>query len=144
MFSRKVPGLLRAVDVHMFPRRHMKGVLENKGSSDFEVRLENYLNRPDIDGWELRKAFCEMHGMDAVPTPPVIIAGLRACRRNNDYALAVRMLEAVKFKCGNVKKIWPYICQEIHPTLEELGVDLPEKLGYDKPELWMDDASGVW
>ena len=37
-----------------------------------------------------------MQGHDLVPEPKIIIAALRACRRVNDYALAVRLLEAIK------------------------------------------------
>ena len=39
-------------------------------------------------------------------------------------------------KCGNkLADIWPYIRQEIKPTLDELGILTPEDMGYDKPEL---------
>lgn len=75
-------------------------------------------------------------GMDLVPEPKIINAALKACRRVNDYALAVRFVEAVKEKCGpKSSEIYPYIIQEIRPTLSELGIDTPEQLGYDKPEL---------
>lgn len=75
-------------------------------------------------------------GKDLVPEPKIIIAALKACRRLNDFALAIRFLEVVKFKGGNyADKIWPYIVQEIRPTLDELGINTPEELGYDKPEL---------
>ncbi|KAK9502707.1 hypothetical protein O3M35_011421 [Rhynocoris fuscipes] len=78
--------------------------------------------------------------MDLVPDPSVIIAALKACRRINEYALAVRYLEAIKDKCGNhVNTIYPYILQEITPTLNELGIETPEEIGYDKPELYLPD-----
>ncbi|XP_067002541.2 cytochrome c oxidase subunit 5A, mitochondrial [Anabrus simplex] len=103
---------------------------------EFDSRYEAFFNRPDIDGWEIRKAMNDLCGMDLVPEPKIINAALRACRRVSDYALAVRFLEAVKDKCGGkVKEIYPYILQEIRPTLDELGVNTPEELGYDKPEL---------
>ena len=71
-----------------------------------------------------------------VPEPKIIVAALKACRRLNDYALAVRFIEAVKDKCGDrVNEIYPYVIQEIRPTLTELGIDTPEELGIDKPEL---------
>ena len=42
----------------------------------------------------------------------------------------------IQWKSGEkVDKIWPYIHQEIKPTLEELGIPTPEECGYDKPEL---------
>lgn len=78
----------------------------------------------------------DLLGMDLVPEPKIIIAGLKACRRINDYALAIRWLEGVKDKCGsNVNEIYPYILQEIRPTLTELSIETPEELGYDQPEL---------
>ncbi|GBP51772.1 Cytochrome c oxidase subunit 5A, mitochondrial [Eumeta japonica] len=113
-------------------RRH--GTVES--DSDFDCRYIAYFNRPDIDGWEIRKAMNDLCGMDLVPDPQIITAALHACRRVNDYALAIRFLEAVKDKCGpKVKEIYPYVIQEIQPTLVELGIDTPEELGYDKPEL---------
>jgi cytochrome c oxidase subunit 5a len=103
---------------------------------EFDNRYETYFNRQDIDGWEIRKAMNDLAGMDLVPEPKIINAALRACRRVSDFALAVRFLEAVKSKCGSrVQEIYPYILQEIRPTLDELGVSTPEELGYDKPEL---------
>lgn len=102
----------------------------------FDARYESFFNNPSIDGWDIRKAINDLCGMDLVPEPKILNAALRACRRVNDYALAVRILEAVKFKCGGrEKEIYPYIIQELRPTLDELGIDTPEKLGYDKPEL---------
>lgn len=103
---------------------------------DCNFRYENFFNRQNIDGWDVRKGMNDICGEDLVPEPKIIIAALKACRRVNDYALAVRFLEAVKDKCGDrVKEIYPYIIQEIRPTLTELGIDTPEELGYDKPEL---------
>merc|ERR1712110_33954 len=101
--------------------RHGHGVKET--DEEFDERYVNYFNRPDIDGWECRKAMNDLCGEDMVPEPKIIIAALKACRRLDDFALAVRYLEAVQWKCGNYKsKIWPYIHQEIKPTLEELGI----------------------
>ncbi|XP_015908280.1 cytochrome c oxidase subunit 5A, mitochondrial [Parasteatoda tepidariorum] len=106
--------------------------------AEFDARYEAYFNRPEIDEWEIRKAMNDLQGMDLVPEPKIIIAALKACRRLNDYALAVRFLEGVKDKCGyRLKEIYPYILQEIRPTLDELGILTPEEMGYDKPELWL-------
>jgi len=107
----------------------------------FDARYENFFSRPDIDGWEIRKAMNDLQGEDLVPEPKIIIAAMKACRRVNDYALAVRYLEAVKDKCGaREKEVWPYIKQEIKPTLDELGILTPEDMGYDKPELALKDV----
>ncbi|XP_058460730.1 cytochrome c oxidase subunit 5A, mitochondrial [Malaya genurostris] len=108
----------------------------NESAEEFDARYEAYLNRPDIDHWEARKAMNDLLGMDLIPEPKIIIAGLKACRRLNDYALAIRFLEGCKEKCGNkVNEIYPYLLQEIRPTLTELGIETPEELGYDQPEL---------
>uniref|UniRef100_A0A2K5EJP0 Cytochrome c oxidase subunit 5A, mitochondrial n=1 Tax=Aotus nancymaae TaxID=37293 RepID=A0A2K5EJP0_AOTNA len=55
--------------------------------------------------------------------PKIIDAALRACRRLNDFASTVRILEA---------EIYPYVIQELRPTLNELGISTPEELGLDK------------
>ena len=62
----------------------------------FDARWEAYFNRPEIDDWELRRGLNELHGHDLVPEPKIVAAALRACRRLNDTAMAVRILEAVK------------------------------------------------
>jgi cytochrome c oxidase subunit 5a len=106
-----------------------------ESEEEFDQRYIEYFNRKDIDGWQIRKAMNDMQGMDLVPEPKVVIAALKACRRVNDYALCVRYLEAIKMKAGRNKDIYPYIIQEIRPTLDELGISTPEELGYDEPEL---------
>jgi len=63
---------------------------------EFDIRYERFFSRPDIDGWEVRKAMNDLQGYDLVPEPKIVIAAMKACRRVNDYALAVRFLEAVK------------------------------------------------
>ena len=102
---------------------------------EFDCRYEAYFNRQDIDGWELRKALNDLNKYDLIPEPKIIIASLKACRRVNDFALTVRWLEVIKIKSEVDKAIYPYILQEIRPTLDELGINTPEELGYDKPEL---------
>ena len=105
---------------------------------EFDKRYENYFNRPDIDGWEIRKAFNDLAGMDLIPDPKIIAASLKACRRVNDYALAVRWIETLRVKANFADKaIYPYLLQELKPTLDELGINTPEELGYDKPELYL-------
>ena len=111
---------------------------------EFYSRYETYFNRNEIDGWEVRKAINDLAGQDAVSEPKVIIAALKACRRINDYALAIRFLESVRFKSQIDNSIYPYILQEITPTLEELGIDTPEALGYDKPEMALDDVDHIY
>jgi len=100
----------------------------------FDARWEAYFNRPDIDDWELRRGLNELHGHDLVPEPKIVVAALRACKRLDDSAMAIRVLEAIKDKAGSHKNIYPYVLQEIRPTLDELGISTPEELGFDVPE----------
>ena len=42
----------------------------------------------------------------------------------------------MKIKCGTKEaEIWPYMMQELKPTLDELGISTPEEMGYNQPEL---------
>jgi len=107
-----------------------------ESDAEFDARYEAYFNRPDIDGWEYRKAMGDLAAMDLVPEPAIVNAALRACRRLNDYGLAVRTLEVVKVKCiPNEKELWPYMLQEMKPTMDELGISSLDEMGYEKPEL---------
>jgi len=104
--------------------------------AQFDQRYENFFNNPSIDGWDIRRGVTDLLGHDLVPEPKIFIAILQACRRVNDVSLAIRILEALKSKCGHkVNEIYPWYIQELRPTLTELGVPTPEELGYDKPEL---------
>lgn len=103
-----------------------------------------FFDRPEIDSWEIRRGIHELTDFDTIPDPEIVCAGLRACRRLNDYALAIRLLEMTKCKCGHrLNKYYPYILQEIRPTLDELGIETPEELGYDKPELAVMDVDDI-
>ncbi|XP_040018924.1 cytochrome c oxidase subunit 5A, mitochondrial [Gasterosteus aculeatus] len=99
---------------------------------EFDARWVTYFNKQDIDSWELRKGWNTLIGYDLVPEPKILEAALRACRRLDDLASAVRILEAVKDKAGPHKDIYPYLIQELKPTLEELSIPTPEELGIDK------------
>ncbi|XP_037956049.1 cytochrome c oxidase subunit 5A, mitochondrial [Teleopsis dalmanni] len=107
-----------------------------ESEEEFDKRYEEFFNKEDIDGWEIRKGMNDLLGMDLVPDPKIIIAALKACRRVNDIALAIRWMEGCKDKCGDkTKEIYPYLLENIRPTLAELGIPTVEEIGYDKPEL---------
>jgi len=107
-----------------------------ESDAEFDARYVAYFDRADIDGWEIRKGMGDLCAMDMVPEPVIVASALRACRRINDYSLTTRILEIIKIKCGDKEaEFWPYILQELKPTLDELGILTPEELGFDKPEL---------
>ncbi|XP_054626662.1 cytochrome c oxidase subunit 5A, mitochondrial-like isoform X2 [Dunckerocampus dactyliophorus] len=119
--------------VHAAPlasRCYSHGKVET--DEEFDARWVTYFNKPDIDAWELRKGMNTLICYDLVPEAKILDSALRACRRLNDLASAIRILEAVKDKAGPHKDIYPYLIQELKPTLSELGISTPEELGMDK------------
>ncbi|KAK1785078.1 hypothetical protein P4O66_018506 [Electrophorus voltai] len=63
---------------------------------EFDARWVTYFSKPDLDAWELRKGMNTLIGYDLVPEPKILDSVLRACRRLDDLASAIRILEAVK------------------------------------------------
>nr|AFM87394.1 cytochrome c oxidase subunit Va [Callorhinchus milii] len=123
-------GRRQAPTVALASRWYSHG--REEADEEFDARWVTYFNKPDIDAWELRKGMNTLIGYDLVPEPKILDAALRACRRLNDLASAIRILEAVKDKAGPHKDIYPYVIQELRPTLDELGISTPEELGLDK------------
>ncbi len=37
-----------------------------ESDAEFDARYEAFFNRPDIDGWEIRKGMADLAGMDLV------------------------------------------------------------------------------
>ncbi|KAF5404744.1 Cytochrome c oxidase polypeptide [Paragonimus heterotremus] len=106
---------------------------------EFRSRFLDAFNDKTLDGWWLRTWMQKLNLEDAIPPPEVVSSALRACRRLNDVALAIRFLEAVRLKCKVVSGSWEWLQKEIQPTMTELGIPSISQLGYDKPELaWPD------
>lgn len=135
-----------------------------------EVFSQCFLSRLSLISTFLFAGMNTLIGYDLVPEPKILEAALRACRRLDDLASAIRILEAVKVrnglvwaphtsgsaatliswvllvndwlgachlsppqdKAGSHKDIYPYVIQELGPTLNELGISTPEELGIDK------------
>lgn len=64
-----------------------------------------------------------------MPEPKIVSAMLRAARRVNDVAVAIRVIEAVKSKCAGDKEMYSYVLNGVKPTIQELGLKTPEELG---------------
>ncbi|OQV22744.1 putative Cytochrome c oxidase subunit 5A, mitochondrial [Hypsibius exemplaris] len=110
---------------------------------EFDARMTAFFQRKDIDGWDIRRGLQELFSIDGVPEPVTISAAMHAMRRVNDHALAVRFMESLKYKCRGMPDIYPYLIQEVRPTLTELGISTPEELGYDKPELALKNPDDI-
>lgn len=72
------------------------------------------------DLFELQRGLNNAFAYDLVPSTEVVEAALRASRKVNDFATAVRILEGVKEKVENKGQYDAYI-QELQPVIDELG-----------------------
>ncbi|KIJ13841.1 hypothetical protein PAXINDRAFT_170166 [Paxillus involutus ATCC 200175] len=79
------------------------------------------------DLFEVQRGLNNCFAHDLVPSPGVIEAALRAARRVNDYATAVRILEGIKEKVENKHQYQAYL-DELKPVREELGIHTKEEL----------------
>ncbi|KAJ6438501.1 cytochrome c oxidase subunit Va [Purpureocillium lavendulum] len=93
---------------------------------EFSARFEKEFDSVQ-DVFELQRNLNNAFAYDLVPSPAVIAAALKAARRVNDFATAVRIFEGVKAKVENKGQYEQYL-QELKPLREELGVPLKEDL----------------
>uniref|UniRef100_A0A1I7VYN4 Cytochrome c oxidase subunit 5A, mitochondrial n=1 Tax=Loa loa TaxID=7209 RepID=A0A1I7VYN4_LOALO len=101
-------------------------------------------NDPNIDGFFLRGAMQDLHELDMIPDPDICDAVLRACRRVNDFALAIRFIESLKEKCVLRRWTHKWLLDKIKPTMDELGIPTLEEMNYDKPELFVPMSDWWW
>jgi cytochrome c oxidase subunit 5a len=89
----------------------------------FEAFTERYVNffQTAEDLFEVQRGLNNCFAHDLVPAPAVVESALRASRRVNDYATAVRIFEGVKEKVENKSQYQAYL-EELKPIREELGV----------------------
>jgi len=93
---------------------------------EFNTRVENEFNGVN-DVFELQRNLNNAFAYDLVPSPPVIIAALRAARRVNDFPTAVRIFEGIKEKVENKSQYEEYL-KELEPVRQELGIPLKETM----------------
>lgn len=96
----------------------------------FEAFTDRYVKFFDgvEDLFELQRGLNNAFAYDLVPAPSVIESALRASRRVNDFATAVRIFEGLKEKVENDGQYKQYL-DELAPVREELGVATKEELG---------------
>ena len=89
----------------------------------FESFSERYVtffqNAEDL--FEVQRGLNNCFAHDLVPASSVIEAALRASRRVNDYATAVRIFEGIKEKVENKSQYQAYL-DELKPVRDELGM----------------------
>ena len=77
---------------------------------------------------ELERGLNQVFAFDWVPALEVVEESLKASRRLNSFATAVRVLEAVEEKVEKKGQYTQYLT-ELKPLLEELGVPERKELG---------------
>jgi cytochrome c oxidase subunit 5a len=92
---------------------------ENESYEAFNSRYQTFFTQVE-DTFELQRGLNNCFAYDLVPATEVIEAALRASRKVNDYATAVRILEGVKEKVENKLQYKAYL-DELKPVIQELG-----------------------
>lgn len=89
----------------------------------FESFSERYINffKDAEDLFEVQRGLNNCFAHDLVPSPGVVEAAVRAARRVNDYATAIRIFEGVKEKVESKQQYESYL-QELKPLRDELGM----------------------
>ncbi|KAH9486047.1 Cytochrome c oxidase subunit 6 [Psilocybe cubensis] len=108
-----------------FALRAASGHAQESFESFSERYVEFFKNAEDL--FEVQRGLNNCFAHDLVPSPAVVEAAVRAARRVNDYATAIRVFEGVKEKVENKSQYEAYV-QELKPLREELGLVLKEEL----------------
>ncbi|ODV86856.1 hypothetical protein CANARDRAFT_195270 [[Candida] arabinofermentans NRRL YB-2248] len=115
------PRLFALSNIRKYSDHHHEETFE-----EFSIRYEKEFDEA-YDLFEVQRVLNNCFSYDLVPSPAVIERALRACRRVDDYATAVRVFEGLKHKVENVDQYKAYL-EELKEVREELGVDLKEEL----------------
>ncbi|KAJ8097467.1 cytochrome c oxidase subunit VA-domain-containing protein [Lipomyces tetrasporus] len=93
---------------------------------EFNARFEKEFENA-YDPFEVQRILSNCFSYDHVPSPTVITKALEAARRVNDFATAVRVLEAIKLKVP-AKHLYDAYIDELKDIREQLGIPLKEEL----------------
>ena len=130
----RADAVVSKVSGHGLPSVLLPSLTETDES--FEAKWIEFFNSPNLDEFELKQGFNDLiYQYDAVPEPEVVSAALKAAKRLNNFAVAMRIIEAVKYKGGGDMNIYNYVIENIRPTLDELGINTIEELDLDKVSL---------
>ncbi|KAF9134862.1 Cytochrome c oxidase subunit 6 [Mortierella sp. 14UC] len=120
--ARSAVATRSAIQIRNYSSEHGEESFEH-----FTERFVKFFDNVD-DVFELQRGLNNAFGYDLVPSPSVIAAALKASRRVDDYATAVRVFEGLKVKAGSDALYKQYL-DELAPLKNELGVQTKEELG---------------
>ena len=112
------------------PIRLYSAGLDPASSKDYNAYVEKWSThfKTCEDDFELERGLNHIFAADWVPSVGVIEEALKASRRLNTFATAVRILEALEQKAYKKEHYTEYI-KELSPLLTELGVPQRKELG---------------
>ncbi|BFZ59927.1 Cytochrome c oxidase subunit 6 [Saitoella coloradoensis] len=106
--------------------RSMSSAHDEEDFDSFNARYTKFFEECE-DVFELQRGLNNSFSYDLVPSPETVTSALKAARRINDYATAVRVFEGLKQKVENKTQYQAYV-DELAPIRKELGIELPEEL----------------
>lgn len=95
---------------------------------EFTERWTKFFNEEAYDQFELLRGLNNCFSYDIVPPVPVVEAALKASRRLNDFATAVRVFGGIKEKVENQMQYDTYM-EHLADLKAELGIPTPDELG---------------
>ncbi|KAI9101932.1 cytochrome c oxidase, subunit VA/VI [Phlyctochytrium arcticum] len=104
--------------------------LDPSNKSDYEKYVTHWRSHFQSveDDFELERGLNHIFATDWVPSTDVIADALKAARKLNTFATAVRIMEALDGKCHSADQYSKYM-DSLKPLLEELGVGELKALG---------------
>ena len=134
MRSQMFSNVLRAAARPSIVPRHtgISAILLRSASGHAQESFESFSERyvkffqEAEDLFEVQRGLNNCFAHDLVPSTSVVEAALRAARRVNDYATAVRVFEGVREKVENKSQYQAYV-DELKPLREELGKFFPHE-----------------
>ncbi|KAJ3316343.1 Cytochrome c oxidase subunit 6 [Blyttiomyces sp. JEL0837] len=118
--------------------------LDPAKKKDYDAYVQQWLTHFNTveDDFELERGLNHIFAMDWAPSVEVVAEAIKASRRLNTFATAVRVLEALEHKVHNKGQYEAYL-KELKPLLEDLGVVDKHGLGEIKvvrQKVWWADA----
>jgi len=109
----------RGVRPTIIAARYASGHAQESFESFSDRYVQFFKSAEDL--FEVQRGLNNCFAHDLVPSPAVVEAAVRAARRVNDYATAVRVFEGIREKVENRSQYEAYVL-ELKPLREELGV----------------------
>lgn len=125
----------------LFAKRTYATDLDPANSKDYNAYVQLWQSHFSTceDDFELERGLNHIFSADWVPSYEVVVEAIKASRRLNTFATAVRILEALENKVENKVQYEAYI-KELRPVLDELGIPERKELGEFKavrdPSRW--------